>query len=61
MTKKTGRRLTRSRKRTTPRDLRPATTGTVRGGAYDPIFLGGVQVASADVNNDGGRALKLAK
>ena len=62
MTRKTSRRLTRNRKRTTPRDLRPATTETVQGGTYyPPAFLGGVRVASADVNNESGPTLKLAK
>jgi hypothetical protein len=63
MTRKTGRRLTKNRKPTAPRDLRPATTETVQGGTSypSPRFLGGVRVASADVNNDGTATLKLAK
>ena len=60
MAKKTS-RVTKNRKRTTPRDLRSTKGATVKGGAYayDPVFLGGVQVASGDVN--GARALKLTK
>ena len=62
MAKKTG-RVTKNRKRTTPRDLRSTKAATVKGGAYayEPVFLGGVQVASGDVNGDNARALKLAK
>lgn len=61
MAKKTG-RVTKNRTRTTPRDLRSKTAATVKGGAYtNPCFLGGVRVASGDVNGDDGPALKLAK
>ena len=62
MAKKTG-RVTKSRKRTTPRDLRSTKAATVKGGvyAYDPVFLGGVQVSSGDVNGDKSRALNLSK
>ena len=61
MAKKTG-RVTKNRKRTMPRDLRSTKAARVTGGAYyDPVFLGGVQVASGDVNGDNARALKLAK
>jgi hypothetical protein len=61
MAKKTGRRLTTTRKRTTPRDLRPARTQAVQGGTYySPGFQGGVRVASGDVDNDA-PTLKLAK
>ena len=62
MAKKTG-RVTKTRKRTPPRDLRATKAAKVKGGAYayDPVFLGGVQVASGDVNSDGTPRLKLAK
>jgi hypothetical protein len=59
MPRKIGRRPTKSRPRTAPRDLRPATSKTVNGGTFDPVFLGGVQVAAADVNNR--PTLKLAR
>jgi hypothetical protein len=54
MAKKTG-RVTRNRKRSTPRDLRPATT-TVKGGAVQAFFAGGVLSAYDD-----GAVRKLAK
>jgi hypothetical protein len=61
MAKKTG-RVTKSRKRTTPRDLRSKTAATVKGGAYPYAgFMGSVRVASGDVDGDAGPALKLAK
>jgi hypothetical protein len=55
-------RATKNRKRTAPRDLRSTKAETVKGGVYyDPVFLGGVRVASGDVNGDASPALKLAK
>jgi hypothetical protein len=47
---------------TAPRDLRSTKAETVKGGVYyDPVFLGGVRVASGDVNGDASPTLKLAK
>jgi hypothetical protein len=61
MAKKTG-RVAKNRKRTTPRDLRSKRAATVKGGAYPYAgFMGGVRVASGDVDGDAAPALKLAK
>jgi hypothetical protein len=63
MARKTG-RVTKKRKRTTPRDLRSTKATTVKAGAGGyPYggFGGGVRVASGDVNDDGAPGLKLAK
>jgi hypothetical protein len=61
MAKKTG-RVAKKRKRTTPRDLRSRKPATVKGGSYPYTgFVGGVRVASGDVDNEGGPSLKLAK
>jgi hypothetical protein len=58
MARKTG-RVTKKRKRTTPRDLRSKTAAAVKGGASTYAgFQGSVRVASADVGGDNAQAVK---